>query len=181
MRFDGVPCTRRLAGRCGHRPLREGRWHVCRGGFHIRPDCAAVPDVPSPNIQIVGAASPESLPLRGRWHGGAVTERCAARRAAARSALSTRRCSAANLRCGNTSQALRASSPQGEPSLSNIRPCRAGLRFATAEKGRVAKCNTPKTVIVPHCSARSGDGAGRSLQSGCHGRRYRRQSARRDR
>ncbi len=58
-------------------------------------------------------------PLEGRWHGEAVTERCAAAQRRRRvSALCTGRNPAGNLRCGNTSQALRASSPQGEPSLS---------------------------------------------------------------
>ena len=45
-------------------------------------------------------------PLEGRWHGGAVTERCAAAQRRRRgSALCTRRDSAASFRCGNTSPA----------------------------------------------------------------------------
>ena len=45
-------------------------------------------------------------PLEGRWHGGAVTERCAAAQRRRRgSALCTRRDSAASFRCGNISPA----------------------------------------------------------------------------
>ena len=57
-----------------------------------------------------------------------VTERCAAaaRRRRA-SALCTRRNSAASHWCGNTSQALRASSPQGEPPLSGDAPSKTLL------------------------------------------------------
>ena len=44
-------------------------------------------------------------PLEGRWHGEAVTERCAAAQRRRRvSALCTRRNPATSLRCGNTSQ-----------------------------------------------------------------------------
>ena len=45
-------------------------------------------------------------PLEGRWHGGAVTERCAAAQRRRRgSALCTRREPVASFRCGNTSPA----------------------------------------------------------------------------
>ena len=47
----GLPCTQKLAGRCGHRPLREDRERVCRGGFYIRPRTAAS-DAPSPNAPL---------------------------------------------------------------------------------------------------------------------------------
>ena len=47
----GLPCTQKLAGRCGHRPLREDRERVCRGGLHIRPRTAAS-DAPSPNAPL---------------------------------------------------------------------------------------------------------------------------------
>ena len=67
--------------------------------------------------------------LEERWHGEAVTERCAAAQRRRRvSALCTRRDPAGSFRCGNTSQALRASSPQGEPSLSRTKPQSLSLR-----------------------------------------------------
>src|SRR5699024_1627323 len=69
---------------------------------------------------------PQSLSLR-RGGTRSVTERCAAAQRRRRgSALCTDQDPAGSFRCGNTSQALRASSPQGEPSLSGIRPCWVG-------------------------------------------------------
>ena len=70
----------------------------------------------------LSGTGPQSLPWRG---GGtrSVTERCAAAQRRRRaSALCTRRNPAGSFWCGNTSQALRASSPQGEPALSGTGP-----------------------------------------------------------
>ena len=44
----GLPCTQKLAGRCGHRPLREERKRVRRGGLYIRPCAPPRRDAPPP-------------------------------------------------------------------------------------------------------------------------------------
>ena len=77
--------------------------------------------------------------LEERWHGGAVTERCAAAQRRRRvSALCTRRNPAGSLRCGNTSQSwLRhASSPRGEPALSGDALLSLPLRGGGTPEGR---------------------------------------------
>ena len=91
-------------------------------------------------------------PLEGRWHGEAVTERCAAAQRRRRvSALCTGRNPAGNLRCGNTSQALRASSPQGEPSLSDngslSLPLRGGPQGSAASGGRSDRSGWAATCL----------------------------------
>ena len=68
------------------------------------------------------------------------------------SALCTGRNPAASLRCGNTSQALRASSPRGEPSLSGIRPwfVRRWYIRRGSWSGRI--CNAPLRCVARHRS-----------------------------
>ena len=73
--FGGLPCTQKRAGRCGHRPLREDRERVCRGGFYIRPRTAAS-DAPSPNAPLRREGIPGVIIARfrashkGRPYGG---------------------------------------------------------------------------------------------------------------
>ena len=94
------------------KPPLEGRWHAKRDGEVCRRAAAAARKRPSAHAdalrQTFGAVTPLSQPtadsspqgepslsadgapkppLEGRWHGEAVTERCAARRAAARQRL----------------------------------------------------------------------------------------------
>ena len=57
-----------------------------------------------------------------RWHAQRDGEVCRPTGGGAEAPFCTSRRPAANLRCGNTSQALRASSPQGEPLV----PCGTG-------------------------------------------------------
>ena len=96
----------------GPKPPLEGRWHAKRDGEVCRRAAAAARKRPSAHAdalrQTFGAVTPLSQPtadsspqgepslsadgapkppLEGRWHGEAVTERCAARRAAARQRL----------------------------------------------------------------------------------------------
>ena len=101
-----------------------------------------------------------------------VTERCAAAQRRRRgSAFCTRRNPAGSFRCGNTSQALRASSPQGEPSLSRTRPQslslrRGGTRSVTERcaaqraAARQRPLHTPKPCGKPSVRQHLSSGAG---------------------
>ena len=63
----GLPCTQKLAGRCGHRPLREDRRRDRRGGLYIRPcrraGCTIADRAPTANGTIEPRRKP---PASGR-------------------------------------------------------------------------------------------------------------------
>ena len=159
---DGEVC-RRTAAAARQRPLHTPK--PC-GKLSVRKHLSgASRQLPSRGAFPLRQRASKPL-LEERWHGGAVTERCAAAQRRRRvSALCTRRNPAGSLRCGNTSPAeldgefygasplgisacadiprilqsvsLRhASSPRGEPALSGDALLSLPLRGGGTPEGR---------------------------------------------